>query len=65
MGHLCLEGLKDTILTELTTEDADELLADAGKNAEAYTELIQFLEKKKKFVTGDARLRHPMTGEKL
>lgn len=39
MGHLCLQGLKDTILTESTTEDA-------RKNAEAYAELIQFLDNK-------------------
>ncbi len=41
-----MEGLKDSILTEPTTEDADELLEDAGKNAEAYAELIQFLDDK-------------------
>lgn len=39
-------GLKDTILTEPTTEEAEELLDDAGKNAEAYAELIQFLDDK-------------------
>lgn len=47
MGHLLLQGLKDTILTEPTTEDAEELLQDAGKNAEAYAELIQFLDDKR------------------
>lgn len=41
-----LQGLKDTILTEPTTEEAEELLDDAGKNAEAYAELIQFLDDK-------------------
>lgn len=46
MGHLHLQGLKDTILTEPTTEEAEELLDDAGKNAEAYAELIQFLDDK-------------------
>lgn len=46
MGHLRLQGLKDTILTEPTTEEAEELLDDAGKNAEAYAELIQFLDDK-------------------
>lgn len=39
-------GLKDTILTEPTSEEAEELLDDAGKNAEAYAELIQFLDDK-------------------
>lgn len=46
LGHLHLQGLKDTILTEPTTEEAEELLDDAGKNAEAYAELIQFLDDK-------------------
>lgn len=46
LGHLRLQGLKDTILTEPTTEEAEELLDDAGKNAEAYAELIQFLDDK-------------------
>ena len=46
MGHLRLQGLKDIILTEPTTEEADELLEDAEKNAEAYAELIQFLDDK-------------------
>ena len=46
MGHLRLQGLKDTILTEPTIEEAEELLDDAGKNAEAYADLIQFLDDK-------------------
>lgn len=46
MGHLRLQGLKDTILIEPTTEEAEELLDDAGKNAKAYAELIQFLDDK-------------------
>ena len=46
LGHLRLQGLKDIILTEPTTEEADELLEDAEKNAEAYAELIQFLDDK-------------------
>ena len=46
MGHLRLQGLKDIILTEPTTEEPDELLEDAEKNAEAYAELIQFLDDK-------------------
>ena len=42
LGHLCLQGLKDTILNEPAADD-DE---DEGKNAEAYAELIQFLDDK-------------------
>lgn len=39
LGHLCLQGLKETILGE----DEEE---DEKKNAEAYAELIQFLDDK-------------------
>ena len=46
MGHLRLQGLKDVILNEPTTEEEDELQQDARKNAEAYAELIQFLDDK-------------------
>ncbi len=42
LGHLCLQGLKDTILNEPAVAD-DE---DEGRNAEAYAELIQFLDDK-------------------
>lgn len=42
LGHLCLQGLKDTILNEPAGDD-DE---DEGENAEAYAELIQFLDDK-------------------
>ena len=42
LGHLCLQGLKDTILNE--PDDADD--EEDGKNAEAYAELIQFLDDK-------------------
>lgn len=46
MGHLRLQGLKDIILNEPDLEDEDELAMDAAKNAEAYAELIQFLDDK-------------------
>lgn len=39
MGHLCLQGLKDTILNEPDSKDEE----GEGRNAEAGTELIQFL----------------------
>lgn len=39
LGHLHLQGLKDTILNE-----PDEANEDDEKNAEAYAELIQFLD---------------------
>ena len=42
LGHLRLQGLKETILTEPETEDED----DVAKNEEAYAELIQFLDDK-------------------
>ena len=43
LGHLRLQRLKDTILTEPTTGDAAELLEDEKRNAKTYAELIQFL----------------------
>ncbi|KAJ8414258.1 hypothetical protein AAFF_G00051280 [Aldrovandia affinis] len=46
MGHLRLQKLKNTILEEPTSDDAGELTADEEKNAEAYAELIQFLDDK-------------------
>ncbi len=46
MGHLRLQGLKDVVLNDPDTDDADELVDDAAKNAEAYAELIQFLDDK-------------------
>lgn len=46
MGHLRLQGLKDIILNEPIWEEAAELRADEAKNAEAYAELIQFLDDK-------------------
>ncbi len=42
MGHLYLQGLKETILNEPSDEDVE----DVAKNAEAYAELIQFLDDK-------------------
>ena len=42
LGHLRLQGLKDTILNE-PDEETDE---DTSSNAEAYAELIQFLDDK-------------------
>lgn len=42
LGHLYLQGLKGTILNEPSDEDEE----DAAKNAEAYAELIQFLDDK-------------------
>lgn len=42
LGHLCLQGLKETILNEPADEDEE----DTVKNAEAYAELIQFLDDK-------------------
>lgn len=44
LGHLRLQGLRDTILEE-PDEDADEA-EEESKNAEAYAELIQFLDDK-------------------
>ena len=41
MGHLCLQGLKDTILNGPAAADEDD-----GRNAKAYAELIQFLDDK-------------------
>lgn len=42
LGHLYLQGLKETILSESFEEDEE----DTAKNAEAYAELIQFLDDK-------------------
>ncbi|KAK7890932.1 hypothetical protein WMY93_022895 [Mugilogobius chulae] len=42
LGHLCLQGLKDTILKTPGPDDE----GDEEKNAEAYAELIQFLDDK-------------------
>lgn len=42
LGHLYLQGLKETILSESFEEDEE----DAAKNAEAYAELIQLLDDK-------------------
>ncbi|XP_074493118.1 uncharacterized protein LOC141768624 [Sebastes fasciatus] len=44
LSHLRLQGLKDTILKEPTTEDEEE--DDEEKNDEAFAELIQFLDDK-------------------
>ncbi|XP_014886863.1 uncharacterized protein LOC106946765 [Poecilia latipinna] len=44
LGHLRLQGLKQTILTSPSDDDDEE--EDAKKNAEAYAELIQFLDDK-------------------
>ncbi|XP_054886604.1 uncharacterized protein LOC129360480 [Poeciliopsis prolifica] len=44
LGHLRLQGLKQTILTCSSDDDDEE--EDAKKNAEAYAELIQFLDDK-------------------
>ena len=47
LAHLRLQGLKGTILKEpVSNEDGDEEESDddAEKNAEAYAELIQFLD---------------------
>ena len=41
-GHLCLQGLKDTILNEPAADDGE----DDGRNEETYAELIQFLDDK-------------------
>lgn len=47
MGHLQLQKLKDIILNgPAVGADADALAEDASKNAEAYAELIQFLDDK-------------------
>lgn len=47
LGHLRLQKLKDIILTgPAEGADADALVEDAAKNAEAYAELIQFLDNK-------------------
>ena len=46
MGHLRLQGLKETILTAPTSDDENVLAEDAAKNEEAYAELIQFLDDK-------------------
>lgn len=44
LGYLHLNGLKDTVLREPTSER--EIAADAGKNADAYAELILLLDDK-------------------
>lgn len=41
---LHLQGLKDIVLNDPDTEDAEAMLMDAAKNDEAYAELIQFLD---------------------
>lgn len=46
MGHLRLQGLKDTILIEPAGDEEAEPAEDEEKNAEAYAELIQFLDDK-------------------
>ena len=46
LGHMRLQGLKETILTVPTTQDADELEEDEKNNENAYAELIQFLDDK-------------------
>lgn len=46
LGHMRLQGLKDTILREPVTGDEEEYDDDEGKNEEAYAELIQFLDDK-------------------
>lgn len=43
LGHLRLQGLRNTILEEPDEDDKDE---DEAKNADAYAELIQFLDDK-------------------
>lgn len=43
VGHLRLQGLRDIILKQPTNMEEEE---DAPKNAEVYTELIQFLDDK-------------------
>uniref|UniRef100_A0A1A8B2B7 Retrovirus-related Pol poly from transposon TNT 1-94 n=1 Tax=Nothobranchius furzeri TaxID=105023 RepID=A0A1A8B2B7_NOTFU len=43
LGHLRLQGLKDTILS---TDEGEADSDDENKNAEAYAELIQFLDDK-------------------
>uniref|UniRef100_A0A1A8MDX0 CCHC-type domain-containing protein n=4 Tax=Nothobranchius TaxID=28779 RepID=A0A1A8MDX0_9TELE len=44
LGHLRLQGLKDVVLK--TEDEEDESEDDLSKNAEAYAELIQFLDDK-------------------
>ena len=44
LGYLHLNGLKDTVLREPTSER--DIAADAGKNADAYAELILLLDDK-------------------
>lgn len=47
LGHLRLQGLKDTILKEPSdSEEDDGAAGDVEKNAEPYAELIQFLDDK-------------------
>ena len=54
LGHMQLQKLKDTILNgPAVGVDEGALAVDATKNAEAYAELIQFLDDK--FVPGHAR----------
>ncbi len=40
LGHLWLQGLKDTILKEPSVGEGEEPVDNRAKNAEAYTELI-------------------------
>lgn len=42
LGHLQLQGLKDTILNE--PADGEEMSEDEDKNAKAYAELTQLLD---------------------
>lgn len=46
LGHLRLQGLKETILYEPAEDEEGEPAEDEEKNAEAYAELIQFLDDK-------------------
>lgn len=47
LGHLRLQGLKNVILNEpFDNEDEEATAYDKDKNAEAYAELIQFLDDK-------------------
>lgn len=64
LGHLRLQGLKETILTAPTSEDENVLAEDEGKNEEAYAELIHFLDDKSlSLVTAITALRN--AGETL
>lgn len=64
LGHLRLQGLKETILTAPTSEDENVLAEDEGKNEEAYAKLIQFLDDKSlSLVTDITALRN--AGETL